>query len=142
MKKFKFKLERILKYRESIKDEKKRVLTLKNQKLFNAEERLKNLQYEAENNGIKEGVVNINYLILTGQYGEYLYLEIEKQKEEIEKIKLEVEEARKEYLEASKEAKSLEILKEKQETEYKKNLLKEEEKENDNTMVQRFKKIG
>ena len=58
-------------------------------------------------------MVNINYLILTGQYGEYLYLEIEKQKEEVEKIKLEVEEARKEYLEASKEAKSLEILKEK-----------------------------
>lgn len=140
MKKFVFKLERILSYRETIKDEKKRILILKNQKLFNAQKRLKDLQDAAENNETSQGIVNSNSLILTGQYGVYLFLEIEKQKELIEDIKKEVEEAKNEYLEASKDAKSLELLKEKQETEYKKNLLKEEEKENDNTVTQRFKR--
>lgn len=140
MKKFVFKLERVLKYRKTIQDEKKRVLILKNQQLYSAQERLRNLQEEASNNGIKEGVVNINYLILTGQYEGYLFLEIEKQKDVIEKIKKEVQEAKDEYLEATKEAKTLEVLKEKQETEYKKNRLKEEEKEIDSTVTQRFNK--
>ncbi|MGI6680569.1 MAG: flagellar export protein FliJ [Bdellovibrionota bacterium] len=139
MKKFAFKLQRILNYRETIKDERKRILILKNQKLFNAEERLKNLEEAVINNGIPSGIVNINLLILTGDYGAYLLSEIERQKEVIEEIKIEVNEAKEAYLEASKDAKSLQLLKEKKETEYKKNLLKEEEKENDNIATQRFK---
>ncbi len=139
MKKFVFKLERILRYREIVKDEKKRELILKNQILAKEEERLSTLSSLMENNSLGEGTININFLILVGQYAVYLAEEIEKQKEIIKTAKKDVEFAKNEYLLASQEAEALKLLREKKESEYKKNLLKEEEKENDDTAIQRFK---
>lgn len=139
MKKFVFKLERILRYREIVKDEKKRELILKNQILAKEEERLSTLSSLMENNSLGEGTININFLILVGQYAVYLEEEIEKQKEIIKTAQKDVEFAKNEYLLASQEAEALKLLREKKESEYKKNLLKEEEKENDDTAIQRFK---
>ena len=64
--------------------------------------------------------------------------EIKNQKEVIKKSINDVEVAKNEYLLASKDSRALELLREKQETEYEKNLLKEEEKESDDTVIQRF----
>ena len=139
MKKFDFKLDRILSYRELIQDEKKKNLILKNQILFQEEERLKMLEEALKNNTLIElGEINIDILILTKDYSVYLSEEIDRQRQVIEKAKENVEIAKQEYLEASKDAKALQILKEKQETEYKKNLLKEEEKELDSMATERF----
>lgn len=138
MKKFVFKLERILKYRQLIKDEKKKELILKNQILKKEEDRLNTLSRLMEENKIGEGYININFLLLSGQYSVYLAEEIKNQKEVIKKSINDVEVAKNEYLLASKDSRALELLREKQETEYEKNLLKEEEKESDDTVIQRF----
>lgn len=139
MKKFVFKLDRILSYRELIQDEKKKNLILKNQILFQEEERLKYLEEEVKNNKLlDEGELDIDTLILIKQYAVYLSEEIDRQRQVIEKAKENVEIAKNEYLEASKDAKALQILKEKQATEYKKILLKEEEKELDSMATERF----
>lgn len=138
MKKFVFKLERILKYRQLIKDEKKKELILKNQILKKEEDRLNTLSRLMEENKIGEGYININFLLLSGQYSVYLAEEIKNQKEVIKKSINDVEVAKNEYLLASKDSRALELLREKQETEYEKNLLKEEEKESDDMVIQRF----
>ena len=91
-----------------------------------------------EENKIGEGYININFLLLSGQYSVYLAEEIKNQKEVIKKSINDVEVAKNEYLLASKDSRALELLREKQETEYEKNLLKEEEKESDDTVIQRF----
>lgn len=138
MKKFKFRLERILKYRGAVKNEKLRDLMLKVAKLKEEEQILQDLETAWLKNGISENKVMLGKeLELFGQYGNRLKLGIDNQKLLIIEAEDVVEKATVEYQEARKDEKVLETLKSKRLEEYRKYVEKEEEKSQDELSVHR-----
>ena len=119
MKKFKFRLERVLRYRNAVRDEKLRDLMLKNAKLRENESRLSSLAEAARQNSPEgHGVMLIESLYMRGLYAARLKEEIINQRLTIIQCEQEVQEALAIYIEASKEVKSLETLKDKRKSEY------------------------
>ena len=119
MKKFKFRLERVLRYRNAVRDEKLRDLMLKNAKLRENESRLSSLEEAARQNSPEgHGVMLIESLYMRGLYAARLKEEIINQRLTIIQCEQEVQEALAIYIEASKEVKSLETLKDKRKSEY------------------------
>ncbi|MBN8549613.1 MAG: flagellar FliJ family protein [Deltaproteobacteria bacterium] len=119
MKKFKFRLERVLQFRTAVKDEKLRELTLKNVKLREEQDRLSALEGAMRRNQNEaEGVVLIESFYMRGLYSSRLKEEIVNQRLTIIKCEEEVREAMAAYIEASKELKSLTTLKDRKRTEY------------------------
>lgn len=118
MKKFKFRLERVLRYRRAIRDEKLRDLMLKNAKLKESEDRLATLEDEMRRNSPESGIVPVESLYMRGLYAARLKDEIINQRLVIVQCESEVQEALAAYVEASKDVKTLTTLKDKRRTEY------------------------
>ena len=119
MKKFKFRLERVLQFRTVVKDERLRDLTLKNAKLREEQDRLNTLELAARRNqNESDGVMLIESLYMRGLYASRLKEEIVNQRLTIIKCEEEVTVAMAAYIEASKELKSLTTLKDRKRTEY------------------------
>ncbi|MEZ4755121.1 MAG: flagellar export protein FliJ [Bdellovibrionota bacterium] len=109
MKKFKFRLERVLNYREAIKTEKKTELAKKNAKLAEEEQRLEMLEEAFLNNeaiidSSNASATSADMIRMAGMYAARLKNEIEKQHASIANVKKAVEVARLAYIEAAKEA--------------------------------------
>lgn len=138
MKKFKFRLEQVLKYRQTVKEEKKRVLAMANAELQSEETRLAEYEEQQKNGELPQGgVCDVSQFIMVGLYQLRLKELIIKQKLTIIQAKDKVEHARLEYIAASKESKALEMLKEKRLKEYDEYVAKEDEKFLDELVTQR-----
>jgi len=140
MKKFKFRLERVLQYRLLIKEDKRKALLLKNMKLHEAENRLAMLEQAELANRYVSGpdkMLSAQQIYLIGLFGQRLQDEIVKQRLAIIQLEKEVEEAMAEYTEAAREAKTLEIFRERKVQEYLDYVAKEEGKFLDELAVQK-----
>ncbi|MCO6432421.1 MAG: flagellar export protein FliJ [Deltaproteobacteria bacterium] len=138
MKKFKFRLEKVLQHRDAIKEEKRGELAKVNAILREQERHLESLSEALLNNSVQEsGVVDSSHFLAAGAYSARLRDEIAAQKETIAKTEELVAAARVQYVEAAKDAKALETLKRKRREQYLEYIAKEEEKELDELVIQR-----
>jgi flagellar FliJ protein len=139
MKKFKFRLEKILQYRDSLKQERLRELQLANEKLRAAEVRLEELKTEFENNHYSDGqILQVEEVYIRSAYSERLKQEISRQHTHIDECKADVEQARNIYIEASREAEVLVKLKDKKQEAFNEYVAKQEEIFLDELVTQRI----
>ena len=139
MKRFKFRLERVLQYRKLLKDERTRELMEERSKLFEESERLKELEVAALMNRIEENArMTAEQVQMLGLYGQRLKQQIAQQQLQVEKQQEAVATARNAYVEAAKDEESLVTLKDRRLEEYKEYLEKEDGKFLDELSVQRI----
>ena len=138
MKRFRFRLQRILDIREQIRDELRQELVRKNQVRDHELRVLAELEQESLRAMIREGgTYSASELVMFGDYRLRLKLRIEEQQGRVAVAMQEAEEAMARYVEASKEAKALEMLRQKRKAEYDEQALKEEGAQLDELAVQR-----
>ncbi len=138
MKRFQFRLERVLQYRKLVKDEKTRLLMESRNRLFENSERLKELETAALLNRLEENVrISAEQVQLLAMYGARLKEQIADQEKRVQELQQEVAERRNDYVEAAKDEESLVTLKQRKQEEYKEYLEKEEGKFLDELSVQR-----
>ena len=138
MKKFRFRLERVLQFRESIKSERQRDLLLANQELARREARRNDIEGAIRSCELMgQGEMIGAEIELRGAYLARLLDELEQAGKAIEEARAKVEEARTAYIEAAKDAEALVMLKRKRRQEYDDELLKEQEKLVDEMTVQK-----
>ncbi|MCB0322900.1 MAG: flagellar export protein FliJ [Bdellovibrionales bacterium] len=143
MKKFKFRLQRVLDYRNSVKKDKERELALKNALLHAAEHRLEEIIDEQD--GVElptNGEMTMAELQLTREYQQYLQDALVEQRLTVLEAASAVEAARDAYIEKAIEAETLETLRKKKQLEHRDERRREERKELNDLTVQRhrFKK--
>jgi flagellar FliJ protein len=119
MKKFKFRLERILKYKEQIEDERKRKLAVVQSQLLKEKTKLSTIvltrnKYMASFGLKKPGRVNLRDLIISKRYIDKLSGDIVIQTKMVRAAEGEVGAAQKALLEAAREKKKYEKLRAKQ----------------------------
>ena len=119
MKKFKFRLQKVLEYRTVVKQEKLRELALKNQALSEATESLAKLEAAYRENEVSQATLHSSQsVLLSGMYGERIKDEIVSERLNIIKVEEQVQKAREAYIEATKESETLETLKKKKSEEH------------------------
>lgn len=139
MKKFRFRLERVLQYRQTIKREKHRDLIKEQILLQEHLNLLVGLEQELQSVGVEDGAVILARDVkMLGDYAGRLRSNISDTQREIEEAQKRVERAREIYQEAAKEAEALEKLKARKNSEFQAYVLKEEEKFLDELAVMRF----
>jgi len=142
MKKFKFRLERVLQYRELLRKEVLRELWQANQALSETEQRLSRLlQSERGNLMGTTGSQTAESALLFGHYGARLKAEIDSTRALLEVRQAEADAVLNKYIEAAKDSKSLETLKARRREAHAELILKEEEKFMDELSVQRYERI-
>jgi len=138
MKKFKFRLEKVLQYRKIVKDEKLRELMMRNHILNEENQRLERLEAAALRNIINANQsMSASIVHLAGLYGARIKEEIVRQKLVLIEVKEKAEEAMAEYVEAAKDEEALVTLRNRKKEEYMEYVKKEEEKYLDEFCVQR-----
>ena len=138
MKRFRYRLERVLEYRKLVKDEKMRELLFRNQRLNEDNERLRELQIAELLNRIEaDAVLTAAEVQLFANYGIRLKAAITGQKEVVRKSEEAVAQATDEYVEAAKDEKSLVTHKERKQEAYKEYVQQEEDKFVDELNIQR-----
>ncbi|MCB0339353.1 MAG: flagellar export protein FliJ [Bdellovibrionales bacterium] len=137
IKRFKFRLEKVLQYREVVRSECRRELIQALARLHDAQENLTKLQIALEKNILDSKQVNAELLFLSQQFAVRLREDIASQREQILLLERFVEEAREAYIEASKDAEALKLLKKKQQARHQEHIRKEEEKAIDEMNIQR-----
>jgi flagellar FliJ protein len=138
MKKFRFRLERVLQYREIVKDERRRELLQANYALRAAEELLRDLEAAQRSGGFEEGrIVSVEEVRLEGLFKARLEAQILQQREVVTAAENDVVAARGRYIEAAKESKALETLKDRRKTQYAEYIAKEDEKFLDELTIQK-----
>ena len=143
MKKFRFRLEKVLHYRRSIQEDMKRALGARLRELKEAQEKLEQLEHEFNSNSINDAeTVSIHELQIRNAYSERLKRETVRQKELIAQAEVAVEEARARYIEATQEAEVLEKLKTKKHDQYLEVVAKAEESFLDELVIQRARYTG
>jgi flagellar protein FliJ len=145
MKRFKFRLERVLDYKEVEKDERSRELAVRNRELREREERLDEI-VDAHEKVVcpTNEVITMAELNLMGQYQEALRQALIQQRLLILEAADAVEAARDAYIEKSIEVETYETLKAKKREVFKDELKRKERKDLDEITVQRhrFRKGG
>jgi flagellar protein FliJ len=143
MKRFKFRLQRILDIREQIRDEARQELGRRNAVLAHEQSVLRGLEAELLRlNAGENGIVTASELLLTGAYAQRIQKLIEQQALKVEEARKAVVEAQERYIQANKDAKALEMLKEKRKAEYDHEVLKEEINQLDEVATQRANSRG
>lgn len=141
MKRFRFRLQRVLDVRERVRDEARQELVAKNAARDEAIRILRQLQAELLREHVTEGgTYSASDLLMVGDYHVRLKAQIELQEGVVAQAEAEANEAKEKYVAASKDAKSIEMLKDKRLVEYKEAVLKEEGAELDELTVQRYGK--
>ncbi len=141
MKKFKFRLEKVLQHRSSLKEEAKRALTLRTQEHQNLVSQEQSLEVEYRRQALQEGVVvEAKMLSISAGYCLRLKELIEKTRKDIIEAKKRLDEAMEQYVAASKEERTLTTLKDKKLAEYLEKVAKEEQEFLDELTTQRAKK--
>ncbi len=136
MKKFRFRLEKVLQYRSVVKSEKLRELTLANHAVSEIELRIEQIKTAQLENSL-EGAVTPEQLQLSGQYGRRLEKELTDAKLALIRAQSEAEKALAAYREAAKEEEALVHLKKKKKAAYIEYIRHEEEKFLDEISVQK-----
>lgn len=118
MKKYRFKLESLLKYRQLSEDKLRQELAIKMQILRRCEKQLSFMRsekhrYAMELNQVQSSGVRGNRIFVYRNYLSGMTKQIEQQEIKRTESKKEVDEAQKDYLEARKKLKSVEKIKEK-----------------------------
>ncbi len=138
MKRFMFRLQRILDIREQIRDEARQELGRRNAILAQEQSILAGLEAELERlNGASDGIVTAGELLLTNAYALRVQKLIEQQVVKVEEARQAVIQAQEMYIQANKDARALEMLKEKKRAEYDQESLKEEINQLDEVAMQR-----
>lgn len=138
MKRFRFRLQRVLDIREQICDELRQELALRNQELQQQLNVLAYLDAEFERSRIQgDGIVSASELEMTGAYSARVQQLIVEQRGVVEQAKVAVEEARERFIQANKDAKAIDMLKDKKKAQYTEEVLKEEMNQLDELAVQR-----
>lgn len=137
MKSYKFKMDKVLEYRENVEKVKVEDFAKITHKLRREEEHLKDLQETLEEKkkvkqqdlyGMKMGFL----------YREKLKAEVDRQVSKVKEISVKAEAAQHVLIEARKDRKIMEMLKEKDREKYRLDLLNTEQKELDDLSVMRF----
>lgn len=140
MKRFKFRLERVLDFRDSEKRERERELANRNHALRINEERLDGIIEASDSVQTPVGEpMTMAELKLAGEYQEALRNALIQQRLLIIEATKAVEDAREAYLEKSVEVKILEELKSRKKTEHTEEKKLEDRRELDELVVQRHK---
>jgi flagellar export protein FliJ len=138
MKRFNFRLQRVLEIRERFRDEVRQELVQRNFELDRERSVLEGLDQEFLRSKVEEGgTYSASEMVLLGDYSARLQEEIEQQRLRVKAAEQAAEEARERYIEASKESQALEKLKDKRRHEYVEQALKEEGIQLDEFAVQR-----
>ncbi len=138
MKRFNFRLQRVLEIRERFRDELRQELVQRNFELDRERGVLEDLDQEFLRSKVKEGgTYSAGELVLVGDYSTRLHEQIEQQRVRVAEAQRAAEEARERYIEASKEAQALEKLREKRRQEYVEQTRKDEGAQLDEFAVQR-----
>jgi flagellar FliJ protein len=138
MKRFRFRLQRVLDIRDQIRDEARQELGRRNAELAHQQNILRGLEEElARLQPGKDGTLTAGELMLMGAYALRVQQLIEQQLVRVEEARREVVVAQEKYIQANKDAKALEMLKEKKRAEYDQETLKEEINQLDEVAVQR-----
>lgn len=145
MKKFKFRLDRILKYNTSLKKEKERQLMQERAKLNEAEstrQMIEEEQARMDQCGVE--TTSMAELMLRGEYLDALQTLLETQRALVEKANEAVEVARQAYIAQSREEKSLLMMKDKKKADYNEEKIRHDRVTMDsiNTMRHRFRGTG
>ncbi len=138
IKRFKFRLQRVLDYRQILKTEKLAVLTEATRNLRSAEERLRQLEAEASKNNLLEGgEISGNILYLHGLFSQGVSRWIAEIRVKIADLQTKREHALQEFIAASKDVRALELLKQKKMQEYDAKILAFDAGQLDELAVQR-----
>ncbi|MCB0320695.1 MAG: flagellar FliJ family protein [Bdellovibrionales bacterium] len=137
MKKFRFRLERVLEHRKRIAEEKKRVLAEKNRAVIDLESKREDLIGRLDEDALGSGIEDASLFLMNAQYKLRLRSELAEAEEKLEDAREEQKAALADYEIAARDEKALIKLKEKRESEHREYVLKEEEKYLDEMTVQR-----
>ena len=137
MKRFKFRLQQVLNYRNAVRKDKERDLAIRNTELFSAEEELTGIMAAQDGCQMPATTLSMAELMLTGEYQIRLREELENQRVMVQQATEAVEAARNAYIEKAVEAEILETLKEKRLSAHKEEVHKAERKQLDEIVVQR-----
>ena len=143
MKRFRFRLQRVLDVRVQIRDEARQELVRCNAERDNQIHILEQLQDEFLRLGLVEGgTYSASDISSLGAYSERLTIAIDQQKIVVAEAIRVAEAAQERYIETSKEAKAMEMLRDKKLEEYKAEQLREEAALLDELAGQRFNTRG
>ena len=143
MKKFKFRLQTVLDYRERVCDQLKGELLKANQALLEAEQEVLRLEHLFLENTLNiQELMTASSVQLNAQLSQSLNLKIEKAKETVEIKKQQVAHALEAYQEATKELKAVNVLKERKLHEFNLKLAEHESLALDELAVQRAARKG
>jgi flagellar FliJ protein len=138
MKRFRFRLQRILELREQIRDEARQELVRRNAERDQQISVLNYLYEEFQRIGLTEGgTYPASDLVMVGAYGERLTIAIEQQKLIVAEAIRAAEVAQDRYIQASKDAQAISMLKDKKLQEFKEEALREEGALLDEIAIQR-----
>ena len=141
MKRFNFRLERVLDLREVEKKDSERELAGKNSELRTAEEELEHIIRSQDEHTLPDGKpMTMAEVSLLSSYQEALREALIAQRLMVLEASKAVEEAREAYLEKAAEQEILETLKDKRKDEYKEEVRREERKTLSEFATQRFQK--
>ena len=136
MKRFKFRLEKILRYKNQIEDRKKQFLSERNNELNIEEANLnrlfdRNTSYQNRYRSLFKGKLNILGLMFSRRHLDKLYQDIVNQKDIVNKTEKKVDEAKLQLQAAMRDRKKYDMLKEKRKFVYEYEAGREERKEFD-----------
>lgn len=141
-KRFKFRLQRVLDFRETEKRERERELARKNYELREGEKRLDQIIAAQDAAPVPDGEMTMAEMLLNSQYHVGLRRAIERQRVLILEAADAVDQARDAYLEKAIETETLETLKERRKEEHREEVKLEDKRELDELVVQRHKRGG
>ncbi len=136
MKRFRFRLEKILRYKIQVEERKKQILSERNNEVRFETTHLeglnnRNASYRDRYSSLFKGRLNILGLGLSYRYLEKLYRDIIRQKEKVRKSEEKADHARKQLRAAMRDRKKYEKLKERRKLDYEYEAGREEQKELD-----------
>lgn len=138
MKRFKYRLQKVLQYRDVVKADRKRELLNERMKLMTLSQDLEDLKEQQERNeleGSKQTDLAMQMMMVA--YSQRIMQQISWQELKVKEQDQVVQQALKAYVEASRDAKALELHRAKQLTEYGQYIEREEGKVLDEQIVQR-----
>ena len=132
-KRFRFRLEKVLRYRKSLEEKEKEVMMGVSMRYRKLEGEVLGLRVELE--GIRESEVGVHLKGYMEGLWEGYGLRIEKKEEELRVIRKELEELKVRYMKLKKDVKVLELLKERSWKEYEKKMRDAEQYEEDEAFL-------
>lgn len=148
MKKFKFRLEKVLDHRELLKETAKGELLECNQRVLECEEAINDRQrtiMESREEVVllsREGHQQVSKMVEIETYITGAKVQIARLKMRLRELKTEQEQKQEKLIQANRDLRALEVLQEKNKNEYKIKQTHEEQKKSDDLVLMRYKKTS